>query len=61
MGYGLVEIPRTMWYSARLEYKMAHAYFKVSKLSVEREESEEQLADVLEVGATEDWGNQGYC
>ena len=31
---------------------MAHAYFKVSKLSVEKEESEEQLADVLEVKDT---------
>ena len=52
MGYGLVEIPRTTWNSARLEYTMAHAYFKVSKLSVEKEESEEQLADVLEVKDT---------
>lgn len=49
MGYGLVEIPRTVWNSAKLDYKLAHAYFKVSKLSVEREEAEEQLADVLEV------------
>ncbi|XP_031558370.1 G-protein coupled receptor-associated protein LMBRD2-like [Actinia tenebrosa] len=48
MGYGLVEIPRNVWNSAKLEYKLAHAYFKVSKLSVEREEAEEQLADVLE-------------
>lgn len=49
MGYGLVEIPRNVWNSAKLEYKLAHAYFKVSKLSIEREEAEEQLADVLEV------------
>lgn len=49
MGYGLVEIPRNVWNSAKLDYKLAHAYFKVSKLSVEREEAEEQLADVLEV------------
>jgi len=49
MGYGLVEIPRNVWNSAKLDYRLAHAYFKVSKLSIEREEAEEQLADVLEV------------
>ncbi|KAJ7386607.1 LMBR1 domain-containing protein 2 [Desmophyllum pertusum] len=48
MGYGLVECPRTTWKHARLEFQMAHAYFKISKLSVEREESEEQLTEVLE-------------
>jgi len=49
MGYGLVEVPRTTWNTARLEFQMAHAYFKISKLSVEREEAEEQLSEVLEV------------
>ena len=49
MGYGLVEIPRTTWNYAKLDYKLAHAYFKISKLSIEKEESEEQLADTLEV------------
>lgn len=48
MGYGLVEVPRVTWNSARLEYQMAHAYFKISKLSVEREDAEEQLTEVLE-------------
>ncbi|XP_020625669.1 LMBR1 domain-containing protein 2-like [Orbicella faveolata] len=48
MGYGLVEVPRTTWNTARLEFQMAHAYFKISKLSVEREEAEEQLSEVLE-------------
>ncbi|EDO45173.1 predicted protein [Nematostella vectensis] len=48
MGYGLVEIPRNVWNAASLDYQLAHTYFKVSKLSVEREEAEEQLADVLE-------------
>ena len=49
MGYGLVEVPRVTWNSARLEYQMAHAYFKTSKLSVEKEDAEEQLTEVLEV------------
>ena len=49
MGYGLVEVPRVTWNTARLEYQMAHAYFKISKLSIEKEEAEEQLAEVIEV------------
>ena len=39
---------------------MAHAYFKISKLSVEREEAEEQLSEVLEV--INDWIlDEGLC
>ena len=49
MGYGLVEVPRVTWNTARLEYQMARAYFKISKLSIEKEEAEEQLAEVIEV------------
>lgn len=49
MGYGLVEVPRVTWNTARLEYQMAHAYFKISKLSVEKEEADEQLTEVVEV------------
>lgn len=48
MGYGLVEVPRTTWNTARLELQMAHAYFKISKLSVEKEEADEQFSEVLE-------------
>lgn len=48
MGYGLVEVPRVTWNSARSEYQIAHAYFKISKLSVEKEEADEQLTEVLE-------------
>ena len=31
---------------------MAHAYFKISKLSVEKEEADEQFSEVLEVART---------
>ena len=52
MGYGLVEVPRTAWNHSKAEFCLAHAYFKVSKLSTEREEAEEKLNDVLEVSCT---------
>lgn len=44
-----MEVPRVTWNTARLEYQMARAYFKISKLSIEKEEAEEQLAEVIEV------------
>jgi hypothetical protein len=49
MGYGLVEVPRTVWHSSNLEYQLAHVYFKVSKMSTEKEEAEEKLNEVLTV------------
>jgi hypothetical protein len=49
MGYGLVEVPRTVLHSSNLEYQLAHVYFKVSKMSTEKEEAEEKLNEVLTV------------
>lgn len=49
MGYGLVEVPRTVWHASNLEYQLAHVYFKVSKMSTEKEEAEEKLHEVLTV------------
>lgn len=49
MGYGLVEVPRTVWRASNLEYQLAHVYFKVSKMSTEKEEAEEKLHEVLTV------------
>ena len=49
MGYGLVEVPRIVWHSSNLEYQLAHVYFKVSKMSTEKEEAEEKLNEVLTV------------
>lgn len=49
MGYGLVEVPRTIWHFSNLEYQLAHTYFKVSKMSTEKEEAEEKLNEVLTV------------
>lgn len=49
MGYGLVEVPRSVWRSSNLEYQIAHVYFKVSKMSTEKEEAEEKFNEVLTV------------
>ena len=49
LGYGLVELPRNAWNASLPGYRLSYTYFKISKLSTEKEEAEEQLADVLEV------------
>uniref|UniRef100_F6Y2U7 Uncharacterized protein n=1 Tax=Ciona intestinalis TaxID=7719 RepID=F6Y2U7_CIOIN len=48
LGYGLVEVPRGLWHAADNAISMAQTYFKLSKLSTEKQEALEDLEDVLE-------------
>lgn len=48
LGYGLVDIPRSYWYASKQGYQLAHAYFKMAKLSTEKTEAEENLEDILD-------------
>lgn len=48
LGYGLVEVPRSMWNRCNHTLALARTYFKISKLSAEKNEVVEQLEDVLE-------------
>jgi len=47
LGYGLVEVPRTLWFRSQRGYQLTHAHFKVSKLMSEKSDAEETLEDVL--------------
>ena len=47
LGYGLVEVPRTLWLRSQRGYQLTHAYFKLSKLMSEKSDAEETLEDVL--------------
>ncbi len=49
MGYGLVEVPRTIWNSSKKGYMLQHTYFKIAKLSIDKTEAEENLEDVMDV------------
>ena len=49
LGYGLVDVPRTLWNWSKTEYMLSNTYFKIAKLSTEKTEAEEALEDVLEV------------
>ncbi|XP_012941746.1 G-protein coupled receptor-associated protein LMBRD2 [Aplysia californica] len=48
LGYGLVDVPRTLWNKSKKGYMLNSTYFKIAKLSTEKTEAEEALEDVLE-------------
>ena len=49
LGYGLVEVPRTLWNTSRRTYSLNHCYFSAAKLYIDMSEREEKLKDVTEV------------
>lgn len=49
LGYGLVEVPRSIWNNSKRGYTLSKTQFKIAKLSTEKSEAEEELEDVLEV------------
>merc|ERR1719228_1674629 len=63
LGYGLVEVPRTLWNSSKRGYSLNQAYFKISKLWGERSDAEGTLEEVLasvEGISRKLEGDQGY-
>ncbi|XP_071548396.1 LMBR1 domain-containing protein 2 homolog [Panulirus ornatus] len=48
LGYGLVEVPRSLWHSASIIHTLNHSYFHAAKLSQERAESNERVNDLLQ-------------
>ena len=49
LGYGLVEVPRTLWNNSKRGQLLQYTYFKIAKLITEKSEAEENLEDVLDV------------
>lgn len=43
-----MEVPRSLWNFSKSGYALQYAYFKLSKLSSEKAEAEENVEDVLE-------------
>ena len=52
LGFGLVEVPRSIWNSSKVAYTLSRTQFKIAKMSTEKIEAEENLEDVLEVRET---------
>ncbi|XP_074642246.1 G-protein coupled receptor-associated protein LMBRD2-like isoform X2 [Tubulanus polymorphus] len=48
LGYALVEVPRMCWENSKKGKRLEKTQFKVSKLSTEKSEAEENLEDVLD-------------
>lgn len=48
LGYGLVEIPKSVYEASKQNRKLKYLYFKVAKLSAEKVEAEEKLEDALD-------------
>lgn len=44
----MVEVPRSLWNNSKPGFTLQHAYFKLSKLSSDKAEAEENVDDVLE-------------
>ncbi|CAG0886962.1 unnamed protein product [Darwinula stevensoni] len=49
LGYGLVEVPRSLWLMSKRGYRLRSLYFKASKLASEKSEAEENMDDVIYV------------
>lgn len=47
LGYGLVAVPRSIWFRSTTALHLKRIYFKVAKLHAEKCEAEETLEDVL--------------
>nr|CAG4649190.1 EOG090X03B7 [Scapholeberis mucronata]SVE93519.1 EOG090X03B7 [Scapholeberis mucronata] len=48
LGYGLVDVPRSVWRNALPGPLLSRLYFKAAKLNAEKSEAEENLEDYLE-------------
>ncbi|CAG7837755.1 unnamed protein product [Allacma fusca] len=49
LGYGLISVPKELYYRSCKSYSLNKAYFKLSKLNSERLSCEEQVDDILEL------------
>ena len=48
LGYGLVDVPRSVWRNAQPGSLLTRMYFKAAKLNAEKSEAEENLEDYLD-------------
>ena len=59
LGYGLVEVPRSLLYSTRYKYSLNHCYFHAAKLYIDMAEANEDLQEVTEVSNS--YGRPFHC
>ena len=49
LGYGLVEVPRSIWHSSKRGYKLSVVQFQIAKMTTDKEEAQEELDTVINV------------
>jgi len=49
MGYGLVAIPRKLWYAANVRKQLKHLYIRAPKVKEECMDSELEYTDIAKV------------
>ena len=47
MGYGFVDLPRNVWNMSKPHLRLENAFFRVAKLSTEKEDADEELSKLL--------------
>ena len=47
IGYGLVELPRNAWNMSQPNLRLEQTYFRIAKLSTDKEDAEEELSECL--------------
>jgi hypothetical protein len=47
LGYGLVDVPRSLWFKSTTSLHLKQIYFKIAKLHGEKCDAEENLEDIL--------------
>jgi hypothetical protein len=51
MGYGLVAVPRKLWFAANAKKELRHLYVRAPKVKEECMDSELEYVEVAKVGA----------
>ena len=49
LGYGLVEVPRSLLNASRRNYTLKHCYFMAAKLYMDMAEADDKLKEIMDV------------
>lgn len=58
LGYGLVEVPRSLFNASRHNWSLNHCYFRAAKLYIDMAEANETLQELTEVRGKEKEGGR---
>jgi hypothetical protein len=56
LGYGLVEIPRSMWRNADMDYRQKRLTHKISRCAVKLDDAHQELSTAIVVNSQRHYG-----